>query len=95
MPPEVVKEIGTKWFGLPEDSARSELFCEDPQRFEDCDIVFRFLGLDGTTVPFRCSARDFLCSPYRRRQGGVYVSVASRRLEIEENAFSILGQVLS
>ena len=96
MPPEVVKEIGTKWFGLPEYSARGELYCEDPQRFEDCDIVFRFLGLDGTEVRFRCSARDFLCSPYRHRNGGVYVSVASRHLQSKDaNIFSILGQVSS
>ena len=93
MPPEVVKEIGTKWFGLPEDSARGELYCEDPQRFEDCDIVFRFLGLDGTEVPFRCPAKSFLCSPYRHPGGGVYASIASRHVEDREHKFAILGQV--
>ncbi|RPD61761.1 hypothetical protein L226DRAFT_394153 [Lentinus tigrinus ALCF2SS1-7] len=95
MPPEVVEEIRTKWLGLPIDANDRSLYCEDPERFKEYDIVFEFLGLDGNEVRFRCSAKDFLCSPYRHDyDGGVYVSIGSRHVSFDdsESPHAILGQ---
>ncbi len=92
LPLDVLNEIRAKWFGLVDE--RQAIYCEDRERFKECDVVFRFLGLDGAEVPFRTSAMDFLCSPYACPQGGFHASVAPRAVpDNTESPHAILGQV--
>ncbi|TFK82593.1 hypothetical protein K466DRAFT_295903 [Polyporus arcularius HHB13444] len=92
LPPSVFAEIRRKWLGL--DSRRRETYCEDPEWFKECDIILRFLGLDGAEVPVRISAHDFLCSPYKHGpSGSVYASIAPRPAQNNtESPHAILGQ---
>ena len=91
-PPTVCNDIFTKWLKEPllrsvsatdpsgKKYARFEAYVPDPEVYEKYDIVFKFLGSDGTTYDFRCGAKEFLVSPYRAADG-YYVPLAAMSAE--------------
>ncbi|KAI0719809.1 hypothetical protein C8T65DRAFT_635234 [Cerioporus squamosus] len=62
-PENVVDEIATKWLGNSLNQI-SGLHCKNGHIFDQCDLVFRFVGMGGKEVDYRCTAGHFLSSPW-------------------------------
>nr|VWO96002.1 Di/tri peptide transporter 2 [Ganoderma boninense] len=69
-PSEVIDNIVHLWLKdarTLQQSTRDSpkvIYVQQPEDYENFDIVFKFLGSDHEVVNFRCGARDFLISPY-------------------------------
>ncbi|RPD75981.1 hypothetical protein L226DRAFT_570197 [Lentinus tigrinus ALCF2SS1-7] len=70
LPKGVLRAIWTNWFEQPLQSFPAEtnnaacLWHNDPSKFARHDIIFEFMDSRGTVFDLRCSAQDFLTSPW-------------------------------
>ncbi len=71
LPEDVIDDIWTSWFEQPQlretwphFTMESRIWHNDATKFAKHDIVFEFRDYRGTTFNLRCSAQDFLTSPW-------------------------------
>ncbi|RPD76064.1 hypothetical protein L226DRAFT_570274 [Lentinus tigrinus ALCF2SS1-7] len=87
-PPDVVEAIATKWLENDPSTIGTGLYCKPGHGLDKCDLVFRFVGVDGLGVDYRCNAGPFLTSPWSC-DGGVRSLVRSK--QDEKKSCYILG----